>query len=105
MKIETIVHANDFTTERELIEIEVNKNISGKLSAYLKKYDTPDSIIRIDVMVTRDKKKDERSKSTVSGKVKIVADGNSFLSEREGFEKLEDLINHLFTHIKEKMMR
>jgi hypothetical protein len=105
MNIEQIIHASDFSVERELIDREVEKNINGKLDAYLKKYDKTDSIVRIEVFFTRDKKKAERSQSTVSGKIKLTADGKNFLSEREGFEKLEDLIHHLFTHIKEQLAK
>jgi hypothetical protein len=37
MNNEIIVHASEFQNEAEFIDIEVKKNISGKLDAYIKK--------------------------------------------------------------------
>lgn len=98
-----IVRANEFTVEKELIDREIDRNIHGKLDVYLKKFTTPDSETQIEVTITRDMKKEEKPKATASGKVIVHINGKTFRAEREGFEKLEDLINHLFTHIKTQM--
>lgn len=103
MNIETILHISDFTTEREMIEVEIQKNIHGKLDSYLQKYN--EQKIRIEVTITRDKPKNESAHSTFTGKIQLSAGNALHLSDREKFENLTDLINHLFTHIKEQMAR
>lgn len=98
-----ITRAIDFPQEKAMIDQEVEKNIHGKLDAYLKKYTTEESETRIETTITRDAKKNERRNTTYSGKVEIHINGKLFLAKRENYEKLEDLINHLFTHIKTQM--
>ena len=98
-----ITRATDFPQEKSMIDREIEKNIHGKLDAYLKKFTTLESETRIETTLTRDTKKNERLNTTYSGKVEIRINGKSFLAKRENYEKLEDLINHLFTHIKTQM--
>ncbi len=39
----------------------------------------------------------------MSGKLGVSFPGSSYRSLRENFAKLDDLINHLFVHVKEQM--
>ncbi len=105
MKTEIIVHAPEFVTEREFIETEIGKNMNGKLDSYLKKYTNPDAECRLEVTLTRTKKDDNHKDPEFDGKVVLSVDGNSFRSEREGFKRLDDLVSHLFTHVKEQMAK
>jgi hypothetical protein len=98
MNNEIIIHASEFDNEAEFIRAEVEKNISGKLDAYLKKLAKEDAIIRTELTLTRDK-------VGISGKLEVSFPGNSFRSARESYVKLDDLVNHLFVHIKEQMAK
>ena len=93
---EIILHADGFENEREFLENETRKWISGKLDSYLKKYTKEGDKTRVEVWFTRGKK-------GFSGKIHLVASGHAFHTERENFEKLEDLVSHLFTHLKDQM--
>lgn len=95
MTHEIILHISDLKNERSFIQDEVQKNLSGKLDAYLKKIAAPDDVIRVELTLIK-------SKRGTSGKLHVSIPWHSYMSEREDFEKLEDLINHLFTHIKDQ---
>ena len=55
MNTEIIVHASEFQNEAEYIHNEMEKNISGKLDAYIKKTANEGDKIRAEIMLTRDK--------------------------------------------------
>ncbi|MBP6981193.1 hypothetical protein KBB25_00240 [Candidatus Gracilibacteria bacterium] len=99
MHTDIIIHADGFTNEREFIDHEVTKNLSGKLDAYIKKYEKPDAKSRLELTLTRTKN------GEFSGKTSLIVDGTSFRSERENYKKLDDLISHLFTHLKEQLAK
>jgi len=76
----------------------MEKNLSGKLDTYIKKTAKEGDKIRAEITLTRDK-------AGTSGKLEISFPGNTFRSSRENYSKLDDLINHLFVHIKEQMAK
>ncbi len=98
MKTETIIHAADYPTERESIEIITKNNLTGKLDSYLKKLHIGDNPIRVELTLKREKD----GKST--GKLTITVSGKSYRSERENFDNLHDLVNHLFGHVKDQLV-
>lgn len=55
MKTEIIIHANDFQNEMEFIKKEIEKNLSGKLDAYIRKTAKEDDSIRTELTLIRDK--------------------------------------------------
>jgi hypothetical protein len=71
MSHEIILHIPEFLNEREFIQTEVERNLSGKLDAYLKKIAQENDKIRVELSLG----------------------------------KLEDLINHLFSHIKDQLAK
>lgn len=103
MILHPLIHAEGFTHEMDMIRREIEKNILGKLDSYMKKFSSPESEPRLEITLTRDAKKDEKKNSTVSWKLILKIHTQEFRSKRENFEKIEDLINHLFTHIKTQM--
>lgn len=96
MTHEIIIHAPQFTNESEYINTEVGNNLSGKLDAYIRKMAKEDDKIRAELTLTRDK-------LGSTGKLEISFPGHAYRSSRENYAKLDDLINHLFIHIKEQM--
>lgn len=98
MTHEIILHISDLKNERSFIQEEVQKNLSGKLDAYLKKIATPQDTVRVELTLVK-------SKKGTSGKLHLSLPGHAYFSEREDFEKLDDLINHLFTHIKDQIAK
>lgn len=98
MNTEIILHAPEYSVERESIMIIIEKNLTGKLDAYLKKYHKSEKPIRVDLTLKREN--DGQS----AGKLIITLDGKSYRSERENFDNLHDLVNHLFGHIKDQLV-
>jgi hypothetical protein len=98
MSHEIILHISEFLNEREFIQTEVERNLSGKLDAYLKKIAQENDKIRVELSL-------DRSKKGINGKLHIILPGTTIISEREDFGKLEDLINHLFSHIKDQLAK
>jgi len=96
MTHEIIVHAPEYQNEAEYIHHEIESNLSGKLDAYLKRTTKEGDKIRAELTLTR-------SKLGNTGKLEISFPGSSYRSSRENYAKLDDLINHLFIHIKEQM--
>lgn len=96
MTNEIILHANDFQKEAAYIHNQIEDNLIGKLDAYIRKTAKEWDKIRVELTLTRDNK-------FMSGKLAISFPGSSYRSVRENFSKLEDLINHLFVHVKEQM--
>jgi len=77
----------------------IEANLSGKLDSYLKRYAKPDQEILLNITLEED------AKNRFSGSLLIKADGTEYHSSRDMFDSLEDLVNHLFDHIKEQMTR
>jgi predicted PilT family ATPase len=96
MTNEIIIHASEFQNESEYIQSEVESNITGKLDAYIRKTAKEWDKIRVELTLTRDK-------LGTTGKLEVSFPGHAFRSSRENYTKLDDLINHLFVHIKEQM--
>jgi hypothetical protein len=44
-------------------------------------------------------------KGKFAGSVHLEADGITYRAEREDYKKLDDLVNHLFDHIKEQISK
>ncbi len=85
--------------DHEAIDRLVEANLSGKLDSYLKRYDRGDTEVRLSLML------EENKKGEFDGSVRIQAGSDDFASKREDFRSLEDLINHLFDHVKEQMAK
>jgi hypothetical protein len=98
MNNEIIVHASEFQNEAEFIDMEVKKNITGKLDAYIKKQSKEWDTIRTEISLKRDK-------AWITGKLEVSFPGHSYRSSRDNYTKLDDLVNHLFVHIKEQMAK
>jgi len=58
MTIETteiIIHAADYPVESDTIRILIDKNLSGKMDSYIKKHEKPNSPVRVDLTLSREK--------------------------------------------------
>ena len=85
---------NDLLESKEVVERLVWENLNNKLDQYLNKFTKEDSEWIFDISV------DKNKKWLFDGKIQANLDWKNFRSEREDFKKLDDLINHLFDHIK-----
>lgn len=52
---EIIVHAADYPVEAESIRIIIDKNLAGKLDSYIKKHEQPNSPVRVELTLRREK--------------------------------------------------
>jgi hypothetical protein len=97
--VEIIIHADDYPIERDSLDILVEKNLAGKMDSYIKKHEEPSSPVRVELTVRREKNEKSSWKLILSVGPKV------YRSEREHFDNLADLVNHLFTHIKDQMAK
>lgn len=101
MKYDIILHAREFENENDFIRDAIDKNLEWKLNSYLKPHlqDEDNDVIKLEASL-------ERWKEGFHGKVILtLPDGTTVRSSRENFEKLDDLISHLFTHIKTQLAK
>ena len=98
MTQEIIIHAPEFHNEAEYIQHEIENNLSGKLDAYIRRTANEWDKIRAELTLSRDK-------IGTTGKLEVSFPGHAYRSSRENYAKLDDLINHLFIHIKEQMSK
>lgn len=98
MTHQIIIHAADYAVERESIEIIIQNNLSGKLDSYLKKLHKSEEPIRVELTLKRE------TDGQSAWKLVITVDKKSYRSERENFNNLHDLVNHLFGHVKDQMV-
>lgn len=99
MSTEVIIHAPDYTVERDSINIIVDKNLHGKIDSYIKKHNKWDDTVRVELTLKRENDKQ------AAGKLIITISGKSYRSERENFDNVHDLVNHLFTHLKDQLAK
>lgn len=94
MNLHTILHADAFENEKDFLKTEIEKNISGKLDAYIRPHlsENNDSV-RIEAFF-------DRSKTGFDGKLILTLPDTTLRASRENFSKLDDLVSHLFTHLK-----
>jgi hypothetical protein len=52
---EIIIHATDYPVETESIHILIDKNLSGKMDSYIKKHEKPNSPVRVELTLKREK--------------------------------------------------
>jgi hypothetical protein len=97
---EIIIHASDFSLEmKKSLEEYIEKNLSWKLDSYIKKHEKPNSPLRVELTVKKSKE------GKYDGKVTLSVWPKPYRSDREDFSHLDDLVNHLFTHLKEQMSK
>lgn len=94
MKLEKKIQLKNLEHDRNVIERLVEENLSGKLDKYLKKLDGEDVEGEISFVL------EENKIGRFNGTLNVSIDGKKFHYEREDFKKLDDLINHLFDHLK-----
>ncbi len=95
MDLKILLHVSEeLEDSKEVIERLINENLENKLSHYLNKFNKKDSEWTIDLSV------DKNSRWLFDGRLQANFDWNSYRSEREDFKNLDDLVNHLFSHIK-----
>lgn len=97
MKLETKIQLKNLEHDKGVIDRLVEENLSGKLDKYLKKLDGENVEGEISLVL------EENKIGKFNGTLNVSIDGKTFHYEREDFKKLDDLINHLFDHLKEDL--
>lgn len=85
---------NDIVESKEVIDRLISENLNKKLDQYLNKFTKDDAEGLINISI------DKNKKWLFDWKIQATLDWNLYRSEREDFKNLDDLINHLFDHIK-----
>lgn len=98
MNLQVKIHVSqDLEVSKEVVERLVSENTSNKLDHYLAKFSKDDAEGTIEVKV------DKNKKWLFNWVLNAVLDWKSYRSEREDFKNLDDLVNHLFDHLKEQL--
>jgi hypothetical protein len=98
MKLTKKIQVKNLEHDRSIVERLVEENITGKLDSYLRRY-KEGTVCSLTVSVSGNKK------GNFSGSVMLDADGAVYRSERDDYKNLDDLVNHLFDHIKEQLSK
>ena len=98
MNTEIIVHAAAYDVERDSIDSWIESNLEGKLDSYIRKHEKPNSPVWVELTL-------KRESDGHTGKLVLSVGPKSYRSEREHFDSLDDLVNHLFTHVKDQMAK
>lgn len=99
MNTQIILHAEAFDNEKEFLQSEIEKNLAGKLDSYIRPHLTGENdSVRLEAFF-------DRAKTGFNGKLILDLPNVSYRSERENFEKLDDLVSHLFSHLKTQMAK
>lgn len=95
MKTQIKINYNNLERDTEVIDRLVQENITGKLDSYLQKDAHEDAEALISLSI------EENKQNHFNGVLHVTINGKPFHYAREDYKKLEDLINHLFDHLKE----
>lgn len=94
MTPQVILHAKEFDNEKEFLQREIEKNLSGKIDSYIQKHLDPNNdTCTLEAFFSH-------SHDGFNGKIILTIANLTFRSERENFKKLDDLVSHLFDHLK-----
>jgi len=96
MKLQVKVNVNN-DTSKEVVERLVNENLKNKLDNYLKKFEGQNKEWTIEMKIEKNKK------DLFNAILNVNLDGNTFRYSREDYKNLDDVINHLFDHLKEEL--
>ena len=97
MKLEQKIQLKNLEHNKEVVERLVAENLSGKLDTYLQKFSGDDVKWLLSLVL------EENKSGRFNGTLNVTIDGKPYHYEREDFKKLDDLINHLFDHLKESL--
>ncbi len=94
MKLNVRTIMKNSQNNREVVERLVEKNIHIKLDSYLVRYRYPG--MEGDIVCTVE----ENKKGNFAGTLSARLNADRFYYSREDFKNLDDLVNHLFDHLK-----
>ncbi|HRI36043.1 MAG TPA: hypothetical protein PK765_03065 [bacterium] len=84
--------------DREVIERLAQANVDNKLDRYLNMYGKhPDAEGKIKLVV------EQSEKGKFAASLRAAFPGENFYYSREDYTNLDDLVNHLFDHLKEDL--
>lgn len=92
MTLRHVVHYKGLEHDKPVVERLIAENLSGKLDTYFRKFKTEPE----DLMELWLESKDNR----FNGKLSVKIGGKDWRYSRESYRKLDDLVNHLFDHLK-----
>lgn len=84
----------ELENSKDVIDRLIWENLNKKLDQYLNKFDKDAAEGILDVNI------DKNKKNLFDWKIQANFDWNSYRAQREDFKNLDDLINHLFDHLK-----
>ena len=98
MKLITQINYNNLKKDKEVIDRLFNENIEWKMDRYLLPFDKNwiEPFIKINL---------KKIKSKFSWSLNFIGKSTNVIIKRTYFEKLDDLVNHLFKHLKEKIRK
>ncbi len=90
---------NSLEDSKKVIDRLIEENLNTKLDRYLKKFEKESAKWIIEIKLNKNKK------WLFDWILQADLDWNSYRYEREDYKNLDDLINHLFFHLKEELSK
>ncbi|MDD5213592.1 MAG: hypothetical protein PHG82_04165 [Candidatus Gracilibacteria bacterium] len=100
MTTKVLKHLNGEGISEEVVDRLISENLENKLDHYLAKFDSKeDAESTFEIFLKTNKK------GLFDGKLLVKIDGVLHPFSREDYKKLDDLVNHLFDHLKEELAK
>jgi hypothetical protein len=87
MKLIKSISYGKLERDKGVIDRLVEKNMTGKLDSYFKKFDEKDAVVELKLML------DEQKDGKFKGGLYSSVDGKSHIFKRQNYKKLDDLVN------------
>jgi len=99
MELQRKVNLKNLDNDRVVVDRLIDENMTQKLDQYLQKFKKDDLVCKVWLNIEKNKK------WLFNWVLQILVDWKKFRYAREDYKKLDDLINHLFDHFKEKLAK
>lgn len=100
MNLQVKIHTGaELDESKEVVERLVEENLQTKLDNYLQQIDKEDAEGTLELKV------DKNTRGLFDGSLHANLDGDIHHFSREDYKNLDDLINHLFQHLKEALSK
>lgn len=97
MELQKNIKLKNMSNDAGVVGRIMDENLDKKLDWYLQKFNKKDAQWNLALTLEKNKK------GLFNWVLNITIDWKRFRYKREDYKKLDDLINHLFDHFKEKL--
>jgi hypothetical protein len=99
MVLQKKINLKNMENDKIVVERLVEDNLSWKLDNYLQQFKSEDIEWKLSLTIEKNKK------DLFNWSFQMTVKGKRFRYKREDYKKLDDLVNHLFDHLKEDLAK